>query len=233
MKTRPHRSFGLASFCVATWLQMGCGGQAKAPSTPAEPVPAPPPAAAPDAPPPASAEPAAEATAPPPAPSPAPSEPTSSGPTRTQKPIDILTARDVAFLIDYANSGARTKAQEKCDKEAKGDADALGKCLTKAREDFQPDVLRFRKDSETAWTLLVYKRNGSSLRELSLGNITFGAETAEGVPIKFSGRQKGLRILWRGANEAMIRVPNDYSIEITDPELGDLRYDAKIGIVSD
>src|SRR5690606_9986490 len=109
---------------------------------------------------------------PPPAPAPAPpaSEPASSGPTRTQKPIEILTARDVAFIIDYANSDARAKAQEKCDKEAKGDAELLGKCLTKAREDFQPDVLRFRKDSETAWSFLVFKRYGSSLRELSVGN---------------------------------------------------------------
>ncbi len=229
MKTGTHRSFALTSFCVVAMLELGCGGSSQPPSTPAEPPPAPPPAPAP----PASAEPAPEATSPPPAPPPPPSEPVSSGPTRTQKPIEILTARDVAFLIDYANSGARTKAQEKCDQEAKGDAEALGKCLTKAREDFQPDVLRFRKDSETAWSLLVFKRNGSTLRELSIGNITFGPETPEGVSIKFSGRQKGLRILWRGANEAMIRVPNDYSIEITDPEYGDLRYDAKIGIVSD
>lgn len=234
MKTGPHHSFGLASFCVATLLQMSCGGQAPAPSAPSEPIPAPAPLASAPAAPPASAEPAPYATPAPAAPTPAPaSEPTSGGPSRTQKPIDILTAADVAFLIDYANSGARTKAQEKCDKEAKGDASALGQCLTKAREDFQPDVLRFRKDGEKSWSLLIYKRHGSSLRELSAGNITFGPETAEGVSIKFSGRQKGLRILWRGANEAMVRVPNDYSIEITDPELGDLRYDAKIGIVSE
>jgi hypothetical protein len=233
MKTGTHRSFALASVCVVTLLQLGCGGQTQPASAPAEPAPAPAPPA-PPALPPESAEPAPESAAPPPvAPAPPASEPSSSGPTRTQKPIEILTARDVAFLIDYANSGARTKAQEKCDKEAKGDAEALGKCLTKAREEFQPDVLRFRKDGETAWSLLVFKRYGSSLRELSIGNITFGPETPEGVSIKFSGRQKGLRILWRGASEAMIRVPNDYSIELTDPEYGDLRYDAKIGIVSE
>jgi hypothetical protein len=231
MKTQQCRSFGLAICGLVAALATACGGPAKAPAAPAEPAPAPTPAEAPaPAAPTASAEPAAPPAEPaPPAPAPEPS----TGPTRTQKPIEILTARDVAFLIDYANSGARTKAQEKCDKEAKGDADALGKCLTKAREEFQPDVLRFRKDSETTWSLLIYKRYGSSLRELSVGNISFGEETPEGVSIKFSGRQKGLRILFRGQDKAMIRVPNDYSIELTDPDYGDLRYDAKIGIVSE
>src|SRR5687767_6892706 len=129
MKTGPHRSFRLASFCFVTLLQLGCGGQTQAPAAPAEPAPAP--AVEPAPAPPPSTEPAPEAAPQAPAPAPAPpSEPASSGPTRSQKPIDILTARDVAFLIDYANSDARTKAQEKCDKEAKGDAELLGKCLT-------------------------------------------------------------------------------------------------------
>ena len=65
-------------------------------------------------------------------------------PERTQKPIAMLTARDAAFLVDYANSGAKQVAQTACEKESKGEAEKQGACLTKARDKFQPDVLRFR-----------------------------------------------------------------------------------------
>jgi hypothetical protein len=144
----------------------------------------------------------------------------------------MITARDAAFLIDYANSAPKEAAQAACEKEAKGDPEKMGACLTKAREAFQPDVLRFRTDSETQTSLLVYKRAGSTLRELSIATVTL-SEDGDAVRVKFGGRSKGARPIWRGRPEGTLRVPNDYSLEIDDPELGRLRYDAKIGLVTD
>jgi hypothetical protein len=165
---------------------------------------------------------------PPAAPSPPPAE---EGPGRSQKPLDILTARDAAFQVDYANSEAKAKAVERCEKESKGDADKQGACIAKARESFLPDVLRFKKESETRTVFVVYKRAASTLREVSTGPVTLTENGAE-VKLVFQST-KGARPLWIGQKEAVVKVPNDYSIELDDPVLGHLRYDAKIGLVTE
>jgi hypothetical protein len=153
---------------------------------------------------------------------------------RSQTPIHMLTAREAAFLVDYANSAPKQAAVTACEREAKGDAEKQGACLTKAREKFLPDVLRFRKDSETQTSLLIYKRNASALRELWVGVVELSEPSSDTVKVKLlSGRQKGTRPLWRGKSEVVINAPNEYSIEFDDPEFGHLRYDAKIGIVTE
>ena len=199
-----------------------------APPPPASAAPiasAPPPAPAPVA----SAEP--EPTPPPPAETAAPTPPPAPEPSRRQAPSDMLTARDVAFLVEYGSSDARERADADCEKESKGDAAAQAACMSKAREKFLPDVLRFVKDEKGKVTLLVYKRSGSSLREVYLGAIEFKNESGDKVQLRFTGREKGTRpILRRG--DPTISVPNDYSIEIDDGELGKLTYSAKIGLVA-
>lgn len=192
---------------------------------------APPPAAA-------SAAPSTEQPAAPPAEAPASEAPPAQAPAaepppapeRRQSPIAILTARDAAFLVDYANSGARESADGDCDKEAKGDLAAKGACLQKARDKFLPDVLRFKKDEQGKISLLIYKRSGSALRELYIAAIDLVDETADSVRVKFLGREKGVRPLFKSGN-SQISVPNDYSIEVDDPVLGKLTYNAKIGLV--
>jgi hypothetical protein len=202
-----------------------------APAAP-EPVPSPPaPASSPPA-----AEPTAEAPSPEPVapPTETPTEPpTSDGPTLgSQKPIDVITARDAAYLVDYPSSAHKQTSEARCDKEAKEDAEKRAACLTKARDQFQADVLRFKKDASGKVSLLVYKRNGSVLTEVSTGAVELTQEGADGVKMKFKG-QKGTRPLWRGRPEAIIRVPNGYTVEFDDPDLGHLRYDAKVGLVSE
>src|SRR5262245_9096977 len=63
---------------------------------------------------------ATDAGEPPPAAAPT-AAPEPAKPTRSQKPIAMLTARDAAFLVDYSNSPAKEKAQTACEGEAKGD----------------------------------------------------------------------------------------------------------------
>jgi hypothetical protein len=194
-------------------------------TVPADPAPAEPtPAAEPSA---SAAAPVA--TAPVLAASPPPADASAE---RSQKPIDMITARDAAFLIDYANSAPKQAAQAACEREAKGDPEKTGACLAKKREEFQADVLRFRKESETKTSLLVYKRSGSTLREISIGEVSL-AEEGDNVRVKFTGRYKGARPIWRGRSDGTVSVPNDYSIEVDDPDLGHLRYDAKIGLVTE
>jgi hypothetical protein len=220
-------------------LAMGCGAPPVEPQAPAAPAPAT--TSAPGAAPAADSPPAAEAPAPAAGPEPAAppgdapaetSSPPSDGPTLgSQNPIDVITARDAAYLVDYASSTHKPTSEARCDKEAKEDAEKRAACVTKAREQFLPDVLRFKKDASGKVSLQVYKRNGSLLTEVSTGAVELTQEGADGVKIKFK-QQKGTRPLWRGRQEGIIRVPNSYTVELDDPDLGHLRYDAKVGLVS-
>ncbi len=224
---------GLAGDSICATLALvaaiACAPAAPTPAAPpptpsASPAPLPTPEPAPVA------EPAATA-APEPTPPEAPPTP-APAPRASQTPTQVITAPDVAFLVDYANSGAREKALSQCEQESKDDAALKGKCLEKARDKFVADVLRFKKDAQGKWSLAVYKRQGSRLDEVYIGSVEFGEETSDGVKLKFSGREKGQRPLFRGQSAVELKVPNEYSVEIEDPLFGKLTYNAKIGLVS-
>ena len=103
--------------------------------------------------------------------------------------------------------------------------------MEKARDKFLPDVLRFKKDEQGRVSLVIYKRAGSSLREVYLSAIELTEEGTDSVHIKFIGREKGQRPLFK-TGKNLVQVPNDYSIELSDPQFGKLTYNAKIGLVS-
>jgi len=150
----------------------------------------------------------------------------------------MITAADAAFLVDYASSDVKQRAKDACDREAKGDPAKLGACLEKARDAFQPDVIRFKRDHdnkrdwEKSVKLQIYKRNGSALREVAVGTVQLAEDGEDGVKVTI-GKLKGARPLFRGQTTAVIKAPNEYSIELDDPDYGKLRYDAKIGLVTD
>ena len=150
----------------------------------------------------------------------------------------MITARDAAFLIDYANSDPKQRATEACDREAKGDPAKVGACLEKARDAFQADVIRWKRDQDNKkdWEkkvqLLIYKRYGSSLREVAVGTVQLAEDGTDSVKMTV-GKLKGARPLFRNQSNVVIKSPNEYSIEIDDPDYGHLRYDAKIGLVTD
>ena len=152
--------------------------------------------------------------------------------TPSQSPSDALTAARVAFLIDYANSDAKTKAVAACEKDPKkDDPNAKAACLQKARSQFLPDVLVFLKDKKGHVTLTIYKRNDSELKEVYIAPVAFADETPNSLRLKFKGGGSGQRPLFKNTNSPMLNMPNDYTLEIEDSEFGKLRYDAKIGLV--
>jgi len=157
----------------------------------------------------------------------------SSGSTQpSQSPAESLTAARVAFLIDYANSEAKVKAQANCEKDPKKDDPAAkAACMQKARSQFLPDVLVFLKDKKGHITLTIYKRNESELKEVYIAPVSFANETPSSLHVKFTGGGSGQRPLFKNTNSPTINMPNDYTIEVEDSEYGKLRYDAKIGLV--
>ncbi|HET9956891.1 MAG TPA: hypothetical protein VFQ61_20485 [Polyangiaceae bacterium] len=170
----------------------------------------------------------------PPPPMAEPPETVSPEPTPTPVPkrprVEVLSAPDLAYVVDYANSGAREAALGAC-KDKEPDGAAISACLEKARDQFLPDVLRFKKTGSD-YSLAIYKRSGSTLRELYVGGVVLTEAPDSRVKVTFTGRERGVRPLFRGRKEGWIGVPTDYSLEIEDEGLGKLTYTAKIGLVS-
>jgi hypothetical protein len=136
----------------------------------------------------------------------------------------------VAFQIEYEDSAPRRKAEATCRAQAKEDAQAMSACLQKARDQFLPDVLRFKKGDQGRWLVVIYKRSGSDLRELYSGSVELTEEPASTVRLKVTGREQGQKPLFKGRTSALLTVPNEYSLELEDPQLGKLIYGAKIGL---
>lgn len=223
-------------------LSVGAGACSSAPPPPpVEPVAAPPVASAPPSvsapsvsassalPPAASAEVTPPPTAsPPPEPPPAAAAAPESG-KLARSPIDIITSPDTAFLINYASSAPIEAARRTCAEKSGGDPGAQAKCLSDARDAFKADVIRFRKDG-AHWSWTVYKRAGNRLDEVSSGRVALTEASPSTVNVKFV-TDKGMRPLLKNKRETVLSVPNDYSFEVDDADWGNLKYEAKIGLV--
>jgi hypothetical protein len=145
-------------------------------------------------------------------------------------PIDVITGPEMAYLVDYANSGASEVAKQSCSGKAEEDANKHAECLTKAREKFGGDVLRFKKDAKGQVKLFVYRRSGSALAELYTASVALKEISPNLVKVEIKG-SSGQRPILRDRGNFEVKVPNGYSIELEDTVYGKLTYDAKVGLV--
>jgi hypothetical protein len=162
-------------------------------------------------------------------------EPTPSE-TSVQTPpssVALMTLPKVAFQIEYEDSAPRRKAEAACSVQAKEDAQAMSACLQKARDQFLPDVLRFKKGPQGRWLVVIYKRSGSELRQLYEGSVELTDASPSTVRVKLTGHEQGQKPLFKGRTSAVLTMPNEYSLELEDPQLGKLIYGAKSGFFSE
>lgn len=224
---RPTALFRLSGVAFGLVL-LACASTPPPKSPAAQPAPRPPaPAAA------TVSEPAAAAPAP--ATEPAPPEPPkpAAEPAIPRSPKAILVAKEVSFLVEYAKSDPKKTAETDCEQKAKGDGAKRTACIDKARNDFKPDLLLFKQDEKSgACTLIVYKRVGDNLTEVFRGPVKLEEQLPDKVSIGFAGG-KGQRPLFKGAAKGTILVPDDYSIQMDDPQLGKLYYTAKVGLITE
>ena len=167
-------------------------------------------------------------------------------PTRSpaQAPDRVITTGGVVFVLDYDASDLKRAIALKCSGPANSDreetsdnaekeraaTEKLAKCREKGREGFQADALRFtqRGPSDLTWT--VYRQKGEALTEVYSVPFEFKAQTASSVTLGFKGQGTGKRPLFRGKSDAVVEVPNTYSIVVEDPEFGRLVYKARYGL---
>jgi hypothetical protein len=211
-------------------LLAACAAPTPTPTAPPETAPAPKPE-------PRAVVDAGAASAPAPAPvaeAPAPEKKAEPEPEAEEKPsrppIEILTSPDTAFLINYSSSAPLETTRKTCSDKGGADDEAIAKCMADARDAFKADVLRFKKEG-LHWSCIIYKRDGSRLDEVYSARVDLSEESPGSVKIKFLGNDKGARPVLKNKREAVVQVPNDYSVVLTDPELGRLLYEAKVGLL--
>lgn len=145
-------------------------------------------------------------------------------------PIDVITGPEMAYLIDYANSGASDVVKKSCSGKVEEDANKHAECLTKGREKFGADVLRFKKDNKGRVKLFIYRRSGSALAELFTASADLKEMSPNLVKVDLKGGN-GQRPILKDRASFEVKVPNGYSIELQDAVYGRLAYDAKVGLV--
>lgn len=144
-------------------------------------------------------------------------------------PRDIVTAPDTIFMFSFNQSDVMQKAEKECEEKSKGDAKKNADCMAKEKAKIQVDGVAL-KEENGKWYFLKIRRKGQVLVNLSKIPVEFADETGNSVVLKPTGKDQGTAPK-AVPDSITLEVPNDYQIVLTDPELGKLVYEAKIGIV--
>ena len=157
-------------------------------------------------------------------------KPASDGPKPTRSAQDILTAPDVVFMLSFNDSDVKQTADSKCTASSGNGPKKMNACMAKARKAIDIDGYQF-KELSGKWFWLTLRTQGKTLHTLHKFEIEFGPETPGSVTIKPQGKDLGSK---PGKTPAAVtvQVPNDYQISLSDPKLGKLVYEAKIGLLS-
>jgi hypothetical protein len=149
-------------------------------------------------------------------------------------PIDVMTARETSFLLDYDHSSASQVATKSCAGKLEEDDAKHAECLTKAHDRFGADVLRFKKgdNDKGPIKLSIYRRTNNALAERYVATVELKEISPNLVKVEIKGGTSGQRPILRDRGNFEVKVPNGYSIEIEDPIYGTLSYDAKVGLVA-
>jgi hypothetical protein len=154
----------------------------------------------------------------------------SDSPKSKRSAQEILTAPDVVFMLSFNDSDIKQTAETKCTASSGNDPKKMNGCMAKARKAIDIDGYQF-KEINGKWFWLTLRTQGKTLHTLHKFEIEFGPEAEGSVTIKPKGKDLGSKA---GATPptVTIQVPNDYQISLTDPKLGKLVYEAKIGLLS-
>jgi len=105
-------------------------------------------------------------------------------------------------------------------------------CMKQARERFEADVIRFRRDGSGHIQLVISRRTGSAVKELSVTNVELKQTSSDTVRVEIKEAGLGQRPIMKDRNSFDVKIPNGYSIELEDARFGKLPYIAKVGFVA-
>ncbi len=147
----------------------------------------------------------------------------------SRPPMDLLTGNNVVYVFNFSGSAKGEAAKAQC--EAQGDPAAVRSCVADARGKIPVESVRFVKDQHGQYWWVTYNRYKGNL--LKWHNLQFlpGKVDADTISLSLVGKDKGIAPMARVPASLKVELPNDYSIVISDPEHGDMMFDAKIGLM--
>ncbi|RLB65431.1 MAG: hypothetical protein DRI90_02045 [Deltaproteobacteria bacterium] len=152
-----------------------------------------------------------------------------------RRPLDFITAADTTFGFNFDASDVGKKALERCESRSGGDPQARIQCVRQARKRLPVHVLRFvnegDKDEGDKWVWATYRHTGNKLVTLRITPIKFGDTTANTITVIAVRKPLGVGPNQSPRRQAVITIPDNFSIELTDPARGRLVYDAKLGLI--
>ena len=224
----------ILSAMITVCASLGCGGVEKSPAetppSPTEPAQA---AGKSVEPPEATSSPAAEAEAepthPPETADEAAKEDESFKPERP--PLEFLTDKKLSFETNFSASEIGIKTDERCKEENGGDMRAYAECKKQVSARLGLRVLRFVEKGGAWWYLVYSKQDQGKSSHLALLHkvmCKFGERTDNTITIELIGKDE-MKTGEKLRSKFVITVPNNYSIDLSDPEYGRMNYTAKYG----
>lgn len=150
--------------------------------------------------------------------------------TREAKPTKVPSADVNAPTDEKSKTDEDTEAEETA--RAERVEAARAECLKQAREKFEADVIRFRRDGSGHIQLVISRRTGSAVKELSVTKVELKQTSGDSVRVELKEAGLGQRPILKDHSTFDVKVPNGYSIELEDAHFGKLPYIAKVGFVA-
>jgi hypothetical protein len=145
----------------------------------------------------------------------------------SRPPMDLLTGNNVVYMFNFAGSAKGEAAKAQC--ESQGDPATVRECLANERSKIPVESVRFVKDAHGQYWWVAYNRYKGNLLKWHRVQFLPGKGDADTISLSLVGKDKGIAPMARVPASLKVELPNDYSIVINDPELGQMMYDAKIG----
>jgi hypothetical protein len=152
---------------------------------------------------------------------------------RESNPAKIASAEEPAKANDKTKAAEAAEAAEAEEAARSEKIEAVREeCMKQAREKFEADVLRFRRNGPGQIQLVISRRNGSAVKELSVTNVELKQTSGDTVRVEIKDAGLGQRPIMKDRSSFDVKIPNGYSIELEDARFGKLRYIAKVGFVA-
>jgi len=148
----------------------------------------------------------------------------------SRPPMDMLTGNNVVYVFNFQGSAVGTSAKEQCESRNDNPAHAR-ECVAKERSKIPVESVRFVKDGQGQYWWVTLNRYKGNLLKWHKIQFVPGKQDEDSVSLTLTGKDKGIAPMARVPASLKVELPNDYSIVISDPEYGQMMYDAKIGLL--
>lgn len=147
----------------------------------------------------------------------------------SRPPLDLLTGNNVVYVLNFANSPKGEAVKAQCESQA--EPAAVRECVATERNKIAVESVRFVKDAHGQYWWVTYNRYKGNLLKWHKLQFLPGKEDADTISLSLVGKDKGIAPMVHVPASLKVELPNDYSIVISDPEYGNMLYDAKIGLM--